>query len=208
MGTSRLSKAQTLTIAALPLSLIACTLAPWLAPYAAPSDIQLANEAVLATNAAIEAAIAATETAAAGQVQSQEPTETPKPKATHTPTPASAPPLTHTPTVDPCTGWPCVVRGIVYVDRVESGNALEGASVTLRQSSYCSPTRGEYQIATGPDGRFEFGQVFFHDTDRIWIQVEAEGYESTRWDSAGFYCLYCSCFGSPIEFVLRTAPGQ
>lgn len=77
----------------------------------------------------------------------------------------------------------------------------------LGQFSYCSPTSGEYQTETGPDGTFEFGEVFFHDTDRIWIEVEAEGYEAVRWDSTDFYCLYCSCFGSPIKFELHTAPG-
>jgi len=186
MDTSPLPKAQTLTIAALPLLLIACALIPWLAPSSTASDIELTNEAVLATNAAIEAVIIATETTEAGQITSEEPTDTP----------------------DPCTGWWCAVTGIVYADTLQSGNELEGASVKLGQFSYCSPTSGQHQTTTGPAGTFEFGEVFFHDTDRIWIEVEAEGYESARWDSVDLYCLYCGCFGSPIEFELRTAPGQ
>ena len=127
------------------------------------------------------------------------------PTSAPAPTPTNVPPLTNTP--DPCTGWWCTVRGVVYVDTIDSGNELESASVKLGQSSYCSPTHGQYQTTTGPDGAFEFSEVFFHDTDRIWIQVESEGYESTRWDSTDFYCLYCSCFGSPIEIVVHTAPG-
>lgn len=186
MDASPLPRVQTLTIAALPLLLIACALLPWLAPSSTPGELQLTNEAVLATNAAIEAAIIATETAVEGQAASPKPTETP----------------------DPCTGWWCAVRGVVYADAIQSGNALAGASVTLGQFSYCSPTSGQHQTITGHDGTFEFGEVFFHDTDRIWIEVEAEGYEAARWDSVDLYCLYCGCFGSPIEFVLRTAPGQ
>ncbi len=129
------------------------------------------------------------------------PTSAPTLKPASTP-----PPLTNTP--DPCTGWWCTVRGVVYVDTIGSGNELGGASVMLGQFSYCSPTSGQHQTTTGPDGAFEFGEVFFHDTDRIWIQVESAGRESTRWDSTDFYCLYCSCFGSPIEIVLHTAPDQ
>ena len=137
-------------------------------------------------------------------------TSTLNPPPTHTPTPTamSAPSLTSTSTPDPCTGWWCAVTGVVYADAAESGNELEGASVTLYQSSYCSPTSGQYQATTGPDGAFEFGKVFFHDTDLIRIQIEFEGYEPALWKSNEFYCFYCSCFGSPVEIVLNTDPGQ
>ena len=134
------------------------------------------------------------------------PTPANAPSSAATLAPGSAPLLTNTP--DPCTGWWCTVRGVVYDDAVEPGNELSGASVELGQFSYCSPTGGGHQTTTGPDGTFEFSQVFFHDTDRIWIQVDSEGYASTRWDSTDFYCLYCNCFGSPIEIVLHTAPGE
>lgn len=113
-----------------------------------------------------------------------------------------------TPTPDPCTGWWCTATGIVYADAAGSGNELEGASVRLYQTSNCSPTRGQTQTTTGPDGAFEFSEVFLHDTDRIRIQVESESYEPSLWESAGFDCLYCSCFGSAIEIVLRAASGQ
>ena len=127
------------------------------------------------------------------------------------PTPTSIAPLapstapTYTP--DPCTGWWCTVTGVAYAETTDSGNELEGATVTLQQTCYCSPTRGRHQTTTGPGGRFELSDVFFHDTDRIRIQVGAEGYESAQWDSKDFYCFYCSCFGSSLEIVLRAASG-
>ena len=137
-------------------------------------------------------------------------TLTDRPTSTCTPTaaPRSGPAPTATPTPDSCTGWWCPVTGVVYADTAEPGNELEGASVKLGQFSYCSPTKGQYQTTTGLDGTFEFGEVFFHDTDRVWIEVEPEGYEPTRWDSKGLYCLFCSCFRSPLEIVVHTAPGQ
>jgi hypothetical protein len=152
-------------------SSLGCPLLQWLTPAPPISDIQLTNEAVLATNAAIESAITAT------------------------------------PTPDPCTGWWCVVSGVVYTATIGPGHELAGASVQLGQFSYCSPTSGQYRTRTNPDGSFE-ARLFFHDTDRVWIEVTSEGYASTRWDSIDFYCLYCSCFASPIEIVLHAAPGE
>ncbi len=126
------------------------------------------------------------------------------PAPTSTTTLTSDPAPTFTP--DPCTGWWCTVTGVVVAETTQSGHELEGVTVTLRQTSYCSPTRGEHQATTDPDGRFEFSDVFFHDTDRIRIEAESEGYGSAQWDSTDFYCLYCNCFGSPLEMVLHTAP--
>lgn len=119
-----------------------------------------------------------------------------------TPTPTTAP----TPTPDPCTGWSCAVAGTVYAGTAQPGNELAGATVTLRHTSYCSPTRGEHQVKTGPDGRFAFDGIFLHDTDRIRIQVESEGYQPAAWDSRDRYCFYCNCFADPLEIVLSAAP--
>jgi len=129
--------------------------------------------------------------------------------ATLTPTlaPTFTPTLAPTFTPDLCTGWWCTVTGVVVAETTPSGYEPEGVTVTLHQTSYCSPTSGQQQAAIGPDGEFEFGDVFFHDTDRIRIGVESDGYESAQWDSADFYCLYCKCFGSPLEIVLHTASG-
>jgi hypothetical protein len=130
-------------------------------------------------------------------------------KAVLTPTSIATliPTITPTFTQDPCTGWWCTITGVVYAETIHFGNELGDVTVTLHQTSYCSPTSGQHQTTTGPDGRFEFSDVFFHDTDRIRIQVESEGYESAQWDSTDFHCLYCSCFGSPLEIVLHAAPG-
>lgn len=131
------------------------------------------------------------------------------PEAAPTPTsiPTSTPTTAPTSTPDPCTGWRCAVTGVVYAGTAQPGDELAGATITLHHTSYCSPTRGEHQAETGPDGSFEFGDVFLHDTDRIQIKVESEGYESAGWDSVDRYCFYCNCFGDPLEIVLRAAPG-
>jgi len=131
----------------------------------------------------------------------------PAPTSIPTPVPTVAPTSVPTPTPDPCTGWWCTVTGVVYAGTAQPGDELEGATVTLQHSSYCSPTRGERQIKTGPDGGFAFEEVFLHDTDRIRIEVTFEGYESAQWDSVDRYCFYCSCFGEPLEIVLGAAPG-
>jgi hypothetical protein len=130
----------------------------------------------------------------------------PTPTFADTAKPEPSPSVTATP--DPCTGWWCTVAGAVYANTAAVGNELDGATVTLHHFSYCSPTSGERQMTTGNDGVFEFGEVFLHDTDRIRIEVESEGYEPTLWDSKGVYCFYCSCFQSPIEFVLNAAAGR
>ena len=114
--------------------------------------------------------------------------------------------LTSTPTstTDPCTGWWCTVTGVIYAETADYSNKLEGVTVTLLQTSYCSPTSGEQQTKTGSDGSFEFNEVFFHDTDQIRIHVESDGFESAQWDSSELSCLYCSCFEYPLEIVLHT----
>jgi hypothetical protein len=118
------------------------------------------------------------------------------------PTPGTA--VVSTATVDPCTGWSCTIDGTVYVDTAQPGNELDGVNAKMNHFSYCSPTRGEYHTTTASGGTFQFDGVFFHDTDRLWIEIEFEGYELARWDSVDLYCLYCSCFSTPIEIVLRT----
>jgi len=127
----------------------------------------------------------------------------PTPDSAPKPTPTTMP--TSTPTPDPCTGWWCAVQGIVYADRAEAGNEVEGALVRLGQYSHCSPTSGQYETTTGLDGAFEFDELFLHDTDRIWIQVELEGYEEKEWAVGGFDCVSCSCLYSPVEIVLHAA---
>ena len=97
-----------------------------------------------------------------------------------------------TATPDSCDGWRCTLRGIVYVDAASAGNELAGTLVGLSQVSYCSPTRGDHETTTGPDGGFGF-EAFEHDTDTFWIQVEQDGYEPVRQSVGGLDCLYCAC---------------
>jgi hypothetical protein len=93
-----------------------------------------------------------------------------------------------------------MLEGVVYADAASPGNELVGTTVDLLHTSNCSPTRGEHQTVTGPDGQFEFG-VYLHDTDSFRIEVEREGYEAFSQLMGGFDCLFCAC--PPIEVVLQ-----
>jgi hypothetical protein len=118
----------------------------------------------------------------------------------HSPTPS--------PTLDPCTEWWCTATGIVYAGAVEPGNELEGAIITLNQSSFCSPTSGQQETISGSDGKFEFSELFFHDTDGIRVEVAYEGSEMTQWDTKPLGCLHCDCFVIPLEILLQAAHDQ
>ena len=111
---------------------------------------------------------------------------------------------TSTPTPDPCTGWTCEVSGVVYNLSADPGNEVEGINLTLVHSSNCSPTRGEYEAQTLADGAFTFNPIFFHDTDRVQIQLNSADATEIVWDSVGEYCYYCVCFNDQIEIVLST----
>jgi hypothetical protein len=113
------------------------------------------------------------------------------------PSPTSVP---ATATPDPCVGWQCTLAGVVYADAASPGNELAGTVVALSHVSHCSPTRGQYETTTVPDGGFSF-EVFLHDTDTFLIQVEQDGYEPVRQSIGGFDCLYCAC--PPVEIVLE-----
>ncbi len=128
------------------------------------------------------------------------------PKTMPTPTSTVTQTPTLTPTMNPCTGWTCIVKGVVYAETSQPGNELEGATVILYQHSYCSPTMGEHQTTTDSNGRFEFSDIFLHDTDQISIRVRHEGYETATWRSETHQCLSCSCFTPSLEFVLHTHP--
>jgi hypothetical protein len=93
----------------------------------------------------------------------------------------------------------CTLQGIVYVDAARPGNELPDTLVELTQISYCSPTVGEHETRTDPDGRFQF-EVYLHDTDTFRFAVDQVGYEPVRLSMGGFDCLYCKC--PPVELVL------
>jgi hypothetical protein len=104
-------------------------------------------------------------------------------------------------TPDPsCVGWWCTLSGTVYAVTASPGNELAGAAVELKQFSVCSPTAGQQQTVTGPDGSFEF-EVYLHDTDYFWITGLARDYEPAGYSFSGFDCLFCAC--PPAEIVLQ-----
>lgn len=63
---------------------------------------------------------------------------------------------------------------------------LEGATVKCEHSSYTSPSPCNAITATNADGIYSFLPVFFHDTDRITLFVEAPGYMSARFEQSFF----------------------
>ena len=125
---------------------------------------------------------------------------TPVHTSSQTPDPVQAPSPDATPSPTSCTGWNCILSGSVCVLAADSCEVIEGVLVKLSQSSYCSPTTGDHEIVTGPDGTFAF-DVYLHDTDSFLIEVEHVGYEPASVLIGGFDCLYCSC--EPIEFQLE-----
>jgi hypothetical protein len=140
----------------------------------------------------------------------EEATFTPRPAQSPSPSldPTSLPTVTlglspeadSTPTPTSCIGWTCTLDGVVYTRAANAGNELPGALVTLSHFSNCSPTQGKHETITGLDGTFEF-EIYLHDTDTFWFEVEEEGYEPVRLTIGGFDCLFCSC--PPVEIVLE-----
>lgn len=118
---------------------------------------------------------------------------------TETITPAK-PAASATPTY--CVGWNCEIEGVVYLGSADPGNELEGAQVKLSQISWCSPTAGEQETQSGPNGIFAF-EIYIHDTDSINMQVDLEGYQMEKVKFGGFDCLFCSC--PLVEIVLEAA---
>jgi hypothetical protein len=53
---------------------------------------------------------------------------------------------------------------------------IEDATVRCRQTSYTSPAPCDAVTTTNSEGVYSFSPVFFHDTDRITLIVEAPGY--------------------------------
>jgi len=99
-----------------------------------------------------------------------------------------------------CVGWQCFLKGVVYEGTASPGNEFAGIAVRLSQDSFCSPTSGEHETATGTNGEFSFS-VYVHDTDTFWIEVDVTGFEPVRQSTGGFDCLNCSC--PPMKIVLQ-----
>jgi hypothetical protein len=99
-------------------------------------------------------------------------------------------PVTPTPTLETVTptatyivgdlGW-----GSIYgkVTDATTGQPIVGATVTCSHSSYTSPTTCNASTVTTQDGTYAFPDVFFHDTDRVRLEVRLQGYVTQTSDS-------------------------
>jgi hypothetical protein len=63
---------------------------------------------------------------------------------------------------------------------------IEGATVKCEHSSYTSPAPCHGVTMTNRQGLYVFPDVFFHDTDRIALFVEAPGYTPLRFEQSFF----------------------
>jgi len=63
---------------------------------------------------------------------------------------------------------------------------IEGATVKCEHFSYTSPYLCNGITTTNGDGIYAFSGVFFHDTDRITLIVEAPGYTPLRFEQDFF----------------------
>jgi hypothetical protein len=98
---------------------------------------------------------------------------TPIPTASDTPSPIT-PLATTTPLPAGDLGWGSI-RGKV-TDAV-TGAPIVNAKVTCTHYSYTSPVRCQGDTFTDEDGTYSFINIFFHDTDKIHLWVNAPGYE-------------------------------
>ncbi len=109
-------------------------------------------------------------TAAMGLTLAAVPSNTPPPGAATLPTVGDL-------------GWGSVYGRII--DGV-TGLPIEGATVKCEHFSYTSPYLCHGVTATDGDGMYSFTGVFFHDTDRITLLVDAPGYTPLRREQAFF----------------------
>jgi hypothetical protein len=90
-----------------------------------------------------------------------------------TPTPTPTFVLTSTPKPLGDLGW-----GSIYGKVIDAATGLPiaGASVTCQHYSYTSPATCNTSTITESDGTYTFPDIFFHDTDHVWLEVKVEGY--------------------------------
>jgi hypothetical protein len=98
-----------------------------------------------------------------------------------------------------CQGWNCEITGTLYEGSAESDNQVPQVEISLSQFSYCSPTAGEQNVISGPDGEFSF-EVFLHDTDTLTFVIEDHRWDPFQAQVMGMDCLYCSC--TPLDLVM------
>ncbi len=121
---------------------------------------------------------------------------TPIPSSTSSPviitnTVAQQATISETPSVTPTTAQPTTPppaitvvivgdlgKGAIHGKVTDSttGAPIAGAKVTCWHSSYTSTTLCNISVVTAQDGTYIFPESFFHDTDRVQLEVQAQGY--------------------------------
>src|SRR5919109_1956960 len=126
--------------------------------------------------------------------------------------PTNTPPAGATITASPGdVGWGSVYGTIV--DGI-TGLPLEGATVRCEQISYASRYLCNGVTTTDSEGKYIFNEIFFHDTDRIILIVEAPSYTPLRFEESFFtraefntnLGLWPVGYVSPTPFVMCTPP--
>jgi hypothetical protein len=104
-------------------------------------------------------------------------------------------------------GW-----GSVY-GRITDGvtNApIAGATIRCEHSSYSSPYPCNGSTVTNEDGIYSFTGVFFHDTDRITLFVEAPGYANLEFTQSFFttpeFHADLGLFPAPVDGTFTPTP--
>ena len=112
-------------------------------------------------------------------------------------------------------GW-----GSVY-GRITDGSTglpIDGATVKCEHFSYTSPYLCNGVTTTNSDGIYAFTTVFFHDTDRITLIVEAPGYVPLRFEPSysltrpefhadlGLFPSAADGTFTPTPFIMCTPP--
>lgn len=94
---------------------------------------------------------------------------------------------------------------------------IGGATVKCEHFSYTSPYLCNGITTTNSDGIYVFTGVFFHDTDRITLIVEAPGYTSLHFEQAfftraefpadlGLFQISADITSTPTSYVMCTPP--
>ena len=70
-------------------------------------------------------------------------------------------------------GW-----GSIYgkVTDARTGSPIAGVTVICRHYSYTSPATCNTSTVTEADGTYTFPDIYFHDTDHVWLEVKTQGY--------------------------------
>jgi hypothetical protein len=111
-------------------------------------------------------------------------TATLPPTVSETPTPPVVITITITKTaIVGDLGW-----GTIHgrVTNAATGEPIVGARVACQHSSYTSTALCNSSVVTAEDGTYAFPESFFHDTDRVQLEVQAQGY-TTQITNVNFF---------------------